>query len=68
MGIKANISHLFALMKHVLDNVDDGQISVMTCFREKISYTLVFARLCLEIIQCDFKLVTIEKDPICSSA
>ena len=53
MGVKANISRLFALMKYILDNIDDGQISVMASFREKISYTFVFARLHNEIVHYD---------------
>ena len=53
MGVKADISHFFALMKYILDNIDDRQISVMTSFRKKISYTFVFTRLCHEIIQYD---------------
>jgi hypothetical protein len=30
VGVKADISHHFALMKYILDNIDGGQISVMT--------------------------------------
>ena len=40
-------------MKYILDNIDDGQISVMASFGKKISYTFVFTRLCHEIIQYD---------------
>jgi hypothetical protein len=53
MSIKADISHLLALMKYTLDNIDDGQISVMASFGKKISYTFVFTRLCHEIVQYD---------------
>ena len=53
MSIKADISHFFALMKYVLDNIDDGQISMMSSFGKKISYTFVFTRLCHEIVQYD---------------
>jgi acyl-ACP thioesterase len=32
VSIKADISHFFALMKYILDNIDDGQISMMASF------------------------------------
>jgi hypothetical protein len=53
MGIKADISHFFALMKYILDNIDDRQIPMMTSFRKKIRNTFILARLCHEIIQYD---------------
>ena len=53
MGIKTDISHFFALMKYILDNIDDRQISMMTSFRKKISNTFILARLCHEIVQYD---------------
>jgi hypothetical protein len=37
MSIKADISHFFALMKYILDNIDDRQISMMASFGKKIS-------------------------------
>jgi hypothetical protein len=53
MSIKADISHFFALMKYILDNVDDRQISMMASFRKKISNTLIFARLSHKVVQYD---------------
>jgi hypothetical protein len=53
MSIKADISHFFALMKYILDNIDDRQISMMTSFRKKINNTFILARLCHEIVQYD---------------
>jgi hypothetical protein len=53
MSIKADISHFFALMKYVLDNIDDGQISMMASFRKKISNTFIFARLSHKVVQYD---------------
>ena len=53
MGVKADISHFFVLMKYILDNIEDGQISVMASFGKKMSYTFVFIRLCHEIVQYD---------------
>jgi hypothetical protein len=43
MGIKADISHFFAMMKYILDNIDDIQISMMISFRKKISNTFILA-------------------------
>jgi hypothetical protein len=40
-------------MKYILNNIDDGQISIMTSFRKKISNTFIFAGLCHKIIQYD---------------
>jgi hypothetical protein len=40
------VIHLFALIKYILDNTDDGQISVMTIFflqKDKQYNTSVFA-------------------------
>jgi hypothetical protein len=53
VSAKADIYHLFSLMECILNNIDDGQISVMTSFRKKISYTFVFTRLGHEIVQYD---------------
>ena len=53
MGIKVDISHFFALMKYILDNIDDGQISMMASFRKKISNTFIFARLSHKVVQYD---------------
>jgi hypothetical protein len=53
VSIKADISHFFALMKYILDNIDDGQISMMASFRKKISNTFIFARLSHKVIQYD---------------
>jgi hypothetical protein len=53
VGIKADISHFFALMKYIFDNINDRQISMMTSFRKKISNTFILARLCHEIIHYD---------------
>ena len=53
MSIKADISHFFALMKYILDNIDDRQISMVTSFRKKIRNTFIFARLSHKIIQYD---------------
>ena len=51
MSIKADISHFFALMKYIFDNIDDRQISMMTSFRKKISNTSVFAGLSRKVVQ-----------------
>jgi hypothetical protein len=40
-------------MKYILNNIDDGQISMMTSFRKKISNTFIFAGLWHKIIQND---------------
>jgi hypothetical protein len=40
MGVKADISHFFALMKYILDNVGDKQISVMACFSKRSAIRL----------------------------
>ena len=53
MGIKADISNFFVLMKYILDNIDDRQITMMTSFRKKISQTFILARLCHKIVQYD---------------
>jgi hypothetical protein len=44
MGSKVNISHVFALMKYILDNIDNWQILMMTSIRQKITCA---------ILQCD---------------
>jgi ribonuclease I len=59
MGVNDDISHFFALMKYILDNIDDGQISVMAFFGKKISNTLIFARLSHKAVQFPLKYVQV---------
>jgi hypothetical protein len=53
MSIKADISHFFALIKYILDNIDDRQVSMMTSFRKKISNTFILAGLSHKVVQYD---------------